>query len=83
MIHGSVPNDSPNPRPLLLQTYSRADSYPIAHIGANGVTGQLSGTVIGGKSDQCVVVDGREIIGAPDWSRAGAPTIFGSQQESV
>ncbi len=83
MIHGSVPNDSSKPRPLLLQTYSRADSYPIAHIGANGVTGQLSGAVIGGKSAQCVVVEGREIIGAPDWSQGGAPTIFGSQQEPV
>ncbi len=81
MIHGSVPNNSPNPRPLLLQTYSAANSYPIAHIGANGVTGQLSGTVIGGASDQRVIVGGRQIVGAPDWSRAGAPTIFGSQQE--
>ncbi len=82
MIHGSVPNNSPNPRPLLLQTYSAVQSYPIAHIGANGVTGPLSGTVIGGTSDQKVTVEGREIAGAPDWSRAGAPTIFGSQQEA-
>ena len=82
MIHGSVPNNSPNPRPLLLQTYSAVQSYPIAHIGANGVTGPLSGTVIGGTSDQKITVEGREIAGAPDWSRAGAPTIFGSQQEA-
>lgn len=82
MIHGSVPNNSPNPRPLLLQTYSAVQSYPIAHIGANGVTGPLSGTVIGGTSDQKITVEGRQIAGAPDWSRAGAPTIFGSQQEA-
>jgi ectoine hydroxylase-related dioxygenase (phytanoyl-CoA dioxygenase family) len=81
MIHGSVPNDSTKPRPLLLQTYSRADSYPIAHIGANGVTGALSGAVVGGTSQQCVTVEGRQILGAPDWSRSGAPTIFGSQHD--
>ncbi|MDP6901188.1 MAG: phytanoyl-CoA dioxygenase family protein [Acidimicrobiales bacterium] len=80
-IHGSVPNDSSKPRPLLLQTYSRADSYPIAHIGANGVTGALSGAVVGGTSQQCVTVEGRQILGAPDWSRSGAPTIFGSQHD--
>jgi len=81
MIHGSVPNDSTKPRPLLLQTYSRADSYPIAHIGANGVTGALSGAVVGGTSQQCVTVEGRQILGAPDWSQSGAPTIFGSQHD--
>jgi hypothetical protein len=62
-----------------LQTYSRADSYPILGIGANGVTGRLSGTVIGGSTSQTLVVDGRTVPGAPDWSRRGAPTIFGSQ----
>jgi len=81
MVHGSVPNDSPRPRPLLLQTYSRADSYPILGMGANGVTGAASGTVIGGAATQTVEVDGRTIPCAPDWSRKGAPTIFGSQQQ--
>jgi ectoine hydroxylase len=80
-VHGSVPNTSSRPRPLLLQTYSLADSYPILGMGANGVTGALSGTVIGGSSTQTVVVDGRRVPCAPDWSRRGAPTIFGSQQD--
>ena len=83
MVHGSLPNNSPKPRPLLLQTYSRADSYPISHIGANGVTGRLSGAVVGGDSGQSIVIEGRTILGAPDWSRSGAPTIFGSQQDEV
>ena len=82
-VHGSGPNDSTRPRPLLLQTYSRVDSYPVANIGANGVTGALSGTVIGGQSSQRIVVQGREVVGAPDWSRSGAPTIFGSQQQDI
>jgi ectoine hydroxylase len=81
LVHGSVANSSPRPRPLLLQTYSRADSYPILGIGANGVTGKRSGVVIGGTAQQSVTVDGREIPGAPDWSQRGAPTIFGSQHD--
>ncbi len=81
IVHGSVPNSSPRPRPLLLQTYSAAGSYPIAGIGANGVTGRHGGTVIGGPSGQQLTVAGRAMRGAPDWSRRGAaPTIFGSQQ---
>ena len=80
MVHGSVPNNSPRPRPLLLQTYSAVGSYPISGIGANGVTGRNSGLVIGGEPTQVIEVDGRRMHGAPDWSRKGAPTIFGSQQ---
>jgi len=50
-------------------------------MGANGVTGAASGTVIGAAATQTVEVDGRTIPCAPDWSRKGAPTIFGSQQQ--
>ncbi len=81
IVHGSRPNQSDRGRPLLLQTYSAIDSYPIAHIGANGVTGKVSGTVIGSASSQNITVAGRAMHGAPDWSTAGGPpTIFGSQQ---
>ncbi len=80
MVHGSQPNMSDRPRPLLLQTYSAVDSFPIAGIGANGATGPTSGVVLGGASTQQVTVAGRAMTGAPDWSRKGAPTIFGSQQ---
>ncbi|HCB33813.1 MAG TPA: phytanoyl-CoA dioxygenase [Acidimicrobiaceae bacterium] len=80
MIHGSRPNRSPRPRPLLLQTYSGADSYPLGGIGANGLTGPSGGTVVGGTVSQTLTVDGRRLHGAPDWSRSGPPTIFGSQQ---
>ncbi|MEM8924410.1 MAG: phytanoyl-CoA dioxygenase family protein [Actinomycetota bacterium] len=80
MVHGSMPNLSARPRPLLLNTYSAVDSYPVAGIGANGVTGRTSGIVIGGDATQKLTVDGRTMHGAPDWSRKGPPTIFGSQQ---
>ena len=79
-VHGSEPNHSSRPRPLLLQTYSAADSYPVSGIGANGATGPSSGVVLGGAPSQQLEVDGRAMRGAPDWSRKGAPTIFGSQQ---
>jgi ectoine hydroxylase-related dioxygenase (phytanoyl-CoA dioxygenase family) len=80
MVHGSWPNESPRARPLLLQTYSAIDSYPVAGIGANGVTGRRGGTIVGGEAPQRLVIDGRQMHGAPDWSRKGPPTIFGSQQ---
>lgn len=81
MVHGSMPNESTKARPLLLQTYSAVNSYPVAGIGANGVAGRSSGTVIGGASPQLLEIDGRMMVGAPDWSRKGPPTIFGSQQK--
>jgi ectoine hydroxylase-related dioxygenase (phytanoyl-CoA dioxygenase family) len=80
MVHGSRPNHSARPRPLLLQTYSAVDSYPVAGIGANGVAGRTSGVVIGGESPQYLEIDGRAMHGAPNWERKGPPTIFGSQQ---
>lgn len=81
MVHGSLPNNSSRARPLLLQTYSAIDSYPVAGIGANGVAGRSSGTIVGGQSPQTLTIDGRSMHGAPDWSRKGPPTIFGSQQK--
>ena len=80
MVHGSMPNLSDRPRPLLLQTYSALDSYPVLGIGANGVGGENSGRVVGGTPSQEVIVHGRALRGAPDWRKQGAPTIFGSQQ---
>ncbi|WP_417518233.1 phytanoyl-CoA dioxygenase family protein [Minwuia sp.] len=83
MVHGSVPNNSSRPRPLLLQTYSAMESYPIGNIGANSVRTGLAGTVIGGPASMTLTIDGRSMRGAPDWSQRGgaSPTIFGSQQK--
>lgn len=81
MVHGSHPNNSQRVRPLLLQTYSSADSYPIKGLGANGVLGRYGGSVIGDESPQLVTIEGRMMHAAPDW--AEAPTIFGSQQEEL
>jgi len=83
MVHGSMPNNSDRARPLLLQTYSALESYPIVGIGANGLDGRHSGTVIGGDATQVLEIDGRTMHGAPDWSKQGPPTIFGSQQRDT
>jgi ectoine hydroxylase len=81
MVHGSVPNNSQRPRPLLLQTYSAESSFPLGNIGANSVRSGLAGRIIGGAAEMSVTVDGRTMRGAPDWSQKGgvSPTIFGSQ----
>lgn len=83
MVHGSVPNNSPRPRPLLLQTYSSVHSFPVGNIGANSVRGGIAGKIIGGTPDMALTIDGRPMRGAPDWSQRGgqSPTIFGSQQD--
>ena len=81
MVHGSMPNNSARPRPLLLQTYSALGSYPIANCGVNGVTGPNGGRICGGEATQKLTIEGRAMHVAPDWSRKGPPTIFGSQQK--
>ena len=79
-VHGSQPNRSVRPRPLLLQTYSAATSFPLLGVGTNGRAGEHSGTVIGGDLPRWMTIGGRRIPVAPDWSRGGYTTIFQSQE---
>ena len=80
-VHGSMPNNSGRVRPLLLQTYSAHDSYPLLGVGANGATGRASGVLIGdGAPARSLSVGGRTMPAAPDWSRGGYTTIFDVQQ---
>ena len=80
-VHGSMPNNSGRVRPLLLQTYSAHDSYPLLGVGANGATGRTSGFLIGqGDPARSLTVNGRSMPAAPDWSRGGYTTIFDVQQ---
>jgi hypothetical protein len=78
-VHGSLPNNSTRPRPLLLQTYSAATSYPLLGVGTNGRTGGLTGTLVGGSAPRWITVAGRRMPAAPDWSRGGYTTIFDAQ----
>ncbi|MEM9134670.1 MAG: phytanoyl-CoA dioxygenase family protein [Actinomycetota bacterium] len=79
-IHGSMPNTSTRPRPLLLQTYSAADSFPLLGVGTNGKDGRYRGVLVGdGGPPATITVQGRSIPAAPDWSRGGYTTIFDIQ----
>ena len=80
MIHGSLPNNSRRPRPLLLQTYSAIDSYPVGQIGLNDALDAHGGRICGGEASQMLTIGGRRMHGAPDFARTGRPTIFGSQK---
>lgn len=82
-VHGSVPNNSTRPRPLLLQTYSAGDSFPLLGIGTNGRVGNVSGTLIGGSAPAEITVAGRAVPTAPDWSKGGYTTIFDSQEDEL
>lgn len=80
-VHGSMPNNSDRVRPLLLQTYSAVDSFPLLGVGANGATGRASGILLGdGQPKRELTVGGRTMPAAPDWSRGGYTTIFDVQQ---
>lgn len=82
-VHGSMPNHSDRVRPLLLQTYSAVDSFPLLGVGANGATGRSSGVLIGaGERPHTITVQGRTMPAAPDWSRGGYTTIFDVQQDA-
>ena len=81
-VHGSKPNQSGRVRPLLLQTFSAADSFPLLGVGTNGATGGASGVLIGdGDPSRELTVGGRTMPAAPDWSRGGYTTIFDVQQQ--
>lgn len=83
-VHGSVPNDSQRPRPLLLQTYSAAGSFPLLGVGTNGRTGGYAGVLVGaGAAPTSIEVAGRRLRAAPDWSRGGYTTIFEAQEQTM
>ncbi len=78
-VHGSEPNLSDRMRPLLLQTYSRADSYPLIGVGANGATGRSGHQIVRGGAPTHIEIGGRRMPAAPDWSR-GYTSIFEVQK---
>lgn len=79
-VHGSVPNNSPRPRPLLLATYTAGESFPLQTVGANGL-GEYANTMVRGVRPKFMAIDGREIPVAPDWS-GGYRSIIDIQQQS-
>jgi len=80
-VHGSTPNRSDRVRPLLLQTYSAIDSFPLLGVGTNGRSGSSSGVLVGDSAPPATLtVQGRTMPAAPDWSRGGYTTIFDVQE---
>ena len=47
-VHGSKPNRSDRVRPLLLQTYAAADSYPLLGVGTNGAGDKMNHLMVRG-----------------------------------
>ena len=76
-IHGSPPNWSDCPRPLLLCAYSAGDALPITDLVARGQHGD---EVVRGIRSRWARFDPRPVLMPPDWSRTGHKSIFQHQQ---
>lgn len=79
-IHGSLPNNSPRPRPLLLQTYAAGDSFPLQTVGTNGL-GRHANTLVRGSRPAVMRIEGRDVPVAPDWS-GGYTSLMDLQQQA-
>ena len=79
-VHGSAPNHSTRARPLLLQAYSRADSFPLLGVGTNGKADRSAHQLVRGSQPTTLTVGGRTMPAAPDWYRGSYRSIFSVQQ---
>ncbi|MEJ6670831.1 MAG: phytanoyl-CoA dioxygenase family protein [Pseudomonadales bacterium] len=75
-VHGSKPNHSANPRPLLLCAYSASDAMPITTLTAGG---KYAESIIRGQRSSWARFDPRPVLMPPDWSK-GYKSIFQYQQ---
>jgi hypothetical protein len=76
-VHGSVPNRSPRPRPLLLPVYSSADSFAYT---PSPITSPHQGDIVRGKPARFASFDTRPCVLPPDW-RGGYRTAWTYQKE--
>ena len=76
-IHGSPPNWSERPRPLLLCAYAAADAIAITNLVARAPHGN---EMVRGEPARWARFDPRPCLMPPDWSRAGYKSIFQHQQ---
>jgi len=76
-IHGSPPNMSSRPRPLLLCAYSCADALPITTLTAGA---EHSEKIVRGEAARWARFDPRPVLMPPDWSKTGHKSIFEHQQ---
>lgn len=76
-IHGSAPNWSARPRPLLLCAYAAADAIPITTL----VSGSPHGNeLVRGAPARWARFDPRPCLLPPDWSKTRQKSIFEHQQ---
>lgn len=78
MVHGSLPNDSPRSRPLLLNTYAPADALSFTGSIVDRIP--LSNSMVRGKPAKWIDFDPRPCLIPPDWSQ-GYTSIFAVQQQ--
>jgi phytanoyl-CoA dioxygenase PhyH len=76
-VHGSPPNLSASPRPLLLCAYSAADALPITNLTSGGAFAE---TIVRGQAARWARFDPRPVLLPPDWSKTGYKSIFEHQQ---
>ena len=76
-VHGSAPNWSARPRPLLLCAYAAADAIPITNL----VSGSAHGNeLVRGAPARWARFDPRPCLLPPDWSKTRPKSIFEHQQ---
>lgn len=75
-IHGSKPNESDRPRPLLLNVYASADAFPYTH---NPLHSRYDQCIVRGERARWAHHDPRPCLVPPDWS-GGYTSIFALQQ---
>lgn len=76
-VHGSPANNSDVGRPLLLYTFSSADSYPYT---VNPIPSPRSGLIVRGQAARYSNHDPRPCLMPPDWS-GGYGSIFSVQSQ--
>ena len=79
-IHGSPPNWSDRPRPLLLCAYAAADAIPITDLVSRSAHGN---EIVRGRAARLARFDPRPCPMPPDWSRRGYKSIFEHQQKGA
>ena len=80
MLHGSMANNSPRSRPLLLHTYASADALTFPGSVVTGVP--HADSLIRGEPAKWIHFDPEPCLIPPDWSK-GYSSIFALQQEEA
>lgn len=76
-VHGSPPNLSDRPRPLMLCAYSCAEAFPITNLTQGGLHAEQ---IVRGNAARWARFDPRPVLMPPDWSKTGFKSIFEHQQ---